>query len=240
MSAPEYSRSKESGKKFIADALKEHRRFRRVRLAITGRLYILATQEEAICTVEDISPGGASVRCELEQEPKGRAVIYFDMLGRFEGPIARAENGSFAISFFCSGQRRDRLADRLTLEINRHLLSGTDLSRFGRTKVATGSSTQFTRSTGEQVTCEIIDRSLSGISVRTKLKPALGEHILIGNRAGRIARHHHEGIGIEFLGSVPSAAPADIHRDPASGGPISAPTLEQDSAPAVVAMAERT
>ena len=34
------------------------------------------------------------------------------------------------------------------------------------------------------------------------MKPPVGEHVLIGNRAGRVARHHGNGIGIEFLGSL--------------------------------------
>jgi len=87
MSSSEDNKSKEAGQKVIARAQKERRRFRRVHVAITGRLYIPATQEEAICTVEDISPGDACLLCELREEPKGRAVIYLDTLGRFEGPI---------------------------------------------------------------------------------------------------------------------------------------------------------
>jgi len=209
MNAPEYRGNKEAGLKVIARALKERRRFRRVRLAITGRLYVPATQEEANCTVEDISPGGVSVCCELQQEPKGQVVIYFDKLGRFEGPIARTKSGAFSMRFSCSKQRRERLADRLTLELNRHLLTGADLRRFGRTKVPTSKSAQITRFCGERVDCEIIDLSPTGMSVRTQLKPPVGEHVLIGNRAGRIARHHPEGIGIEYLGSAPDAPPAN-------------------------------
>jgi hypothetical protein len=56
MSNSDESPAKEAGQKVIARALKERRRFRRVTVAVPGRLYIPATQEEAICTVEDISP----------------------------------------------------------------------------------------------------------------------------------------------------------------------------------------
>ena len=91
------STAKEAGQKVIERALKERRRFRRVHVAITGRLYIPATQEEALCTVEDISPGDACIQCELQEEPRGRAVIYLDTLGRFEGPVVRARNGGFVM-----------------------------------------------------------------------------------------------------------------------------------------------
>jgi hypothetical protein len=214
MTSPEDTHAREAGEKVIARALKERRRFRRVRVSVTGRLYIPATQEEAICTVLDISPGDACVLCELKNEPKGRAVIYLDTLGRFEGPIVRAKSGGFVMTFSCSLQKREKLADQLTLEMNRHLLSEADLRRFDRVEAAAGSYTHFTRSTGEQIRCEVLDLSLTGVSVRSELKPPVGEHILIGHRAGRVVRHHADGIGIEFLGlslasnsSEPSPAP---------------------------------
>jgi hypothetical protein len=198
----EESRGNEAGQKVIARALKERRRFRRVRVSIAGRLYIPATEEEAICTVEDISPGDASLLCELREEPKGRAVIYLDTLGRFEGPIVRTRRGAFIMTFTCSLQKREKLADLLMLEMNRHLLSDAELRGYERVDAGAGSFTHFLRSNGEQTRCEVMDLSLSGVSVRSDIKPPVGEHILIGHRAGRVARHHEAGIGIEFLGAA--------------------------------------
>mgnify|MGYP003336213204 CR=1 FL=1 len=58
--------------------------------------------------------------------------------------------------------------------------------RFDRVDAGAGNYTHFTRSTGEQIRCEVIDLSLTSVSVRTDLKPPVGEHILIGHPAGRI------------------------------------------------------
>ena len=239
MSSTEDSRAKEAGQKVIARAMKERRRFRRVHVAITGRLYIPATQEEAICTVDDISPGDACLTCDLKQDPKGRAVIYLDTLGRFEGPIVRTRRGGFVVTFSCSLQKREKLADQLTLEMNRHLLGEADLKGYDRVQPATGSFTHFTRSTGEQIRCEVLDLSLTSVSVRTEQKPPVGEHILIGHRAGRVARHHDEGIGIEFLGLSLAAASA------ADGAPAAAPKRQipaqqtRGAAPASAALGGR-
>ncbi len=195
------------GEIIIERATNERRRFRRVRVTLAGRLYIPANQEEAICTVDDISPGDAMLLCELKQEPKGRAVIYLDGLGRFEGPVVRAQDGGFVMTFSCSLQKREKLADHLTLELNRHLLDDSDLRKHDRVEAQSGSFTHFTRSTGDQVRCEVLDLSLTGVSVRSDVKPPIGEHILIGARAARVARHHSDGIGVEFLGAThqPSA-----------------------------------
>jgi hypothetical protein len=46
----------------------------------------------------------------------------------------------------------------------------------------------------------VLDLSVSGISVKTDVRPPIGEFVLIGQMAGRVARHHGEGIGIEFVG----------------------------------------
>ena len=201
----------QAGEAIIARALKERRRFRRVHLAVAGRLYVPATQEETVCTIEDISPGDAAVLCQLEQEPFGRVVIYLETMGRFEGPIVRRTKTGFVMAFSCSLQKRERLADQLTVELNRHLLSESDLRRYDRIEAASGSYTHFTRSSGEQIRCEVLDLSLTGVSVRCEKRPPVGEHILIGHRAGRVARHHSEGIGIEMFGLT--AAPASGERN---------------------------
>ena len=217
------------GQNVIERASKERRRFRRVKLAITGRLYIAATQEEALCTVENISPGDVSVLCQLKQEPRGRAVIYLESLGRFEGPIMRQSDGGLAMTFSCSLQKREKLADQLTLEVNRHLLKDSDLRRYDRVEAVSGSYTHFTRSSGEHIRCEVLDLSLSGVSVRTELRPPVGEHILIGHRAGRVARHHKDGIGVEFLGLALNVTETALSLNVT---PPSRPTLKRKSVPA--------
>lgn len=211
-----------AGEAVIARALKERRRFRRVHLSVAGRLFVPATQEETVCTIEDISPGDASVLCQLQQEPFGRAVIYLETMGRFEGPIIRRTKTGFVMAFSCSLQKRERLADQLTVELNRHLLSESDLRRYDRTEAASGSYTHFTRSNAEQVKCEVLDLSLTGVSVRCDVRPPVGEHILIGHRAGRIARHHSEGVGIEMFG-LGSGANAERNEMVAMAAPTSMP-----------------
>ena len=129
--------------------------------------------------------------------------------------MVRTKPGGFVMTFTCSAQKREKLADQLMLELNRHLLSEADLRRHDRVEAAAGSYTHFTRSTGEQIRCEVLDLSLTGVSVRTDSKPPVGEHILIGHRAGRVARHHTDGIGVEFLGLAVAQANT-LERQPQS------------------------
>jgi len=140
------------------------------------------------------------------------------------------------MTFSCSLQKREKLADQLTLEVNRHLLGDSDLRRYDRVEAVSGSYTHFTRSTGEQVRCEVLDLSLTGVSVRTEHRPPVGEQIRIGHRAGRVARHHADGMGVEFHGlSFAPGSETDTPQTPeltAPSRPISTKPASVKSAPA--------
>lgn len=112
----------------VEEALKEKRRFRRIRLNRSGKVYFPDTAEEAECRLENISVGGALVRCKFLRQPGGRAIVYLGELGQFEGRITALEKDAFSMTFTCSRQKQGKLADQLTVEINRHLLDGSALS----------------------------------------------------------------------------------------------------------------
>lgn len=184
----------------VEKAKAERRRFRRVKVDIGGRLFVPADNQEAKCTVVDLSPGGASIDCELPLEADTPVVVYIDGFGRFEGCVVKRLNdsGGFGVKFNCTQMKRERVAEQLTLFMNKTVVTEADLRRHDRTPAK--GFTRFTRSDGELVKCEVLDLSVSGVSVKTDIKPPLGEFVLIGQMAGRVARHHENGIGIEFVG----------------------------------------
>jgi hypothetical protein len=110
----------------LEETLQERRRFRRVYRPIPGRVYVPGTSEEATCTIEDISAGGAKVGCKLRRRPCGQVILYAGDLGRIEGHVVNASENGFTASFSISRKRRSRLVDQLTVELNRHLLNGAD------------------------------------------------------------------------------------------------------------------
>jgi len=184
----------------IARAKSDRRRFRRVRVDLPGKLFIPADGQEHACTVIDLSPGGASVACAAPTLVSGtQVVLYVNTFGRFEGSIVRRQDATAAVKFVSSVLKRERTTEQLILFMNRSLLSEADLRRDDRTP--TKGLTRFTRSDGQLVPCEVLDLSMSGISVKTDIRPPVGEFVLIGQLAGRVARHHEEGIGIEFVGN---------------------------------------
>jgi hypothetical protein len=187
----------------------EKRRFRRVTVDLPGRLFFPADEREERCTVADLSPGGAAVRTDLPAEVGASVVLYVDGFGRFEGHVARLDGYGFGIAFVSTSAKRDRTAEQLTLFLNKALSDESVLRRHERS--GKKGFAKFTRADGQIVSCEVMDISVGGVSLRTEIKPPIGEFVLIAQIAGRIARHHEHGVGIEFIGQDKSPSEAMAH-----------------------------
>jgi hypothetical protein len=182
----------------VASAGAERRRFRRVRVDLPGRLFIPADSREARCTVLDLSPGGAAVGCDIIPEAGTPVVLYIDGFGRFEGNVVRRDGEGFGLAFVCTSSKRERTAEQLILFLNKSLVDDSVLRRHERSHQK--GFAKFTRADGQVVHCEVSDISVSGVSLKTDIRPPIGEFVLIAQIAGRVARHHADGIGIEFVG----------------------------------------
>ena len=195
------------GEPVIAKARAERRRFRRVRLDLPGRLFTPADGQESRCQVLDLSPGGAAIGCPNAPAPGTQIVLYVDGFGRFEGQVARRDEAGFGVRFSCTAMKRERTAEQLTLFLNKSLVDETVLRRHERTNHK--GFAKFTRADGQVVHCEVMDISAGGVSLKTDVRPTVGEFVLIAQMAGRIARHHEHGIGVEFVGQEKAAQHAE-------------------------------
>jgi hypothetical protein len=192
-----------------ASAGVDRRRFRRVKVDLPGRLFIPADSQEARCTIIDLSPGGAAIGCETVPEQGTQVVLYVDNFGRFEGTVARRDGYGFGVAFTCTPSKRERTAEQLTLFMNKTLVDQSVMRRHERSSQK--GFAKFTRADGQIVHCEVMDISVGGVSLKTDIKPPIGEFVLIAQIAGRVARHHGDGVGIEFVGPDKQAHDAGHH-----------------------------
>ena len=127
-----------------------------------------------------------------------QVVLYVDGFGRFEGHVMRLDDSSFGVLFACTALKRERTAEQLTLFLNKDLVDESALRRHERTNQK--GFAKFTRADGQIVHGEVSDISVNGVTLKTDVRPGIGEFVLIAQIAGRVARHHTDGIGIEFIG----------------------------------------
>jgi hypothetical protein len=199
----------------IAKEKAERRRYLRVPVDLGGRLFVPRDGREGACRVVEMSPVGALVRTEIVPEAGTPVVLYIEGLGRFEADVARSDWDGFGASFHCSALKQDRVAEQLNAIANRSAPAeggpsgGSAMRRHER--VSTGGLAHFTCSNGQTFPCEVIDLSLSGVSLKTETKPHVGDTVTIGQMSGRVVRHHDTGIAVEF-GSPTDEKPEKTER----------------------------
>ena len=118
-------------------------------------------------------------------------------VGGLEGQGVRNFDGGFSMRFEITHHRREKLAAQLTWLINRDVLTGLDERRHDRIVPRNGMSSL---KIGETVVpCQVLDVSISGASIATESRPAIGQEVLLGKLRARVVRYHEQGIGLQFL-----------------------------------------
>ena len=148
------------------------------------------------CRTADMSPGDVRIHAPVLPNVGERVVIYLEGFGRVSGNVARRGDGEAAIIFDFSAHKREKLAEQLTIAINKNI--GIDEAL--RPPVNDGA--QFTRisfENGDAYQGEILDFSLTGVTVRTaKPPPFIGDWVRVGNIYGRVARLIEGGFAVDF------------------------------------------
>jgi hypothetical protein len=180
----------------IARIVPDRRRHKRVAVVLLGR-FMRATKDEYPCKLHDISVGGAAIISPVTVELGERIIAYFDHIGGIEGEVVRLFDSGFAIKLSATQYKREKLAAQLTWLLNRAELDGIEARRHERFKPKHSTST-LTLAEGFVMSCQLIDISLSGASIATTARPAIGSEIVVGKVRARVMRHHDQGISVQF------------------------------------------
>jgi PilZ domain len=174
----------------------DRRLHRRVEIALLGR-FMRANRQEYPCKLKDMSVGGAGIMSPVDVELEERIVVYFDELGGLEGAVARVFPGGFGMRLASTQHKREKIASQLTFLVNRPFL-GEFAERRHERIAPTNTPQSLTLADGIILSCHLLDISLSGASIATPARPALGTDVKLGKLSGKVMRHHGEGIGIQF------------------------------------------
>ncbi|TAK49377.1 MAG: PilZ domain-containing protein [Xanthobacteraceae bacterium] len=180
----------------LLPASQERRRFQRVKVDLLGR-YMLMDRREYPCQVVNMSPGGIALLAPEIGTLGERVVAYIDHIGRVEGVITRIIPNGFAMTIAATSRKRDKLAAQLTWLANRGILGLLEDRRHER-QVPRNPVSRLVLPNGLNLTCRIIDMSLSGAAIGTDQRPDVGTVVTIGKVAARVMRHLEDGFAVEF------------------------------------------
>lgn len=181
--------------------IRERRRFRRVPIEVNGRLLDPLGREHD-CRTADISPGDIRIAAPILPGVGDRVVLYLDGFGRVSGSVARhCGEGEAAVIFDFSAHKREKMAEQLTIAMNKQLF-GDALSEEPAKPIGAGRPDHMTRiefEDGQTCMGEILDFSLAGVTVRTgRAPPLIGAWVRIGSIHGRVARLIEGGFAVDF------------------------------------------
>ncbi len=151
----------------VAKARAERRRFRRVRVDLPGRLFTPAGRARgALLGGGPFAGRGGRSAPRSFPSPAPRVVLYVDGFGRFEGHVARRDGYGFGVAFACTPAKRERIAEQLTLFLNKALVDDSVLRRHERSSQK--GFAKFTRADGQVVNCEVMDISVAAYRSRPR------------------------------------------------------------------------
>ncbi|MBS0386506.1 MAG: PilZ domain-containing protein [Proteobacteria bacterium] len=175
----------------------ERRRFRRLPIAVTGRMLGAGGQEHD-CRTADMSPGDVRI-ITPDAPPVGQQVVlYLDGFGRVSGKVARkCGEGEVAVIFDFSAHKREKLAEQLTLAINQDLGIEQPAHRIVPREPAR--TVRIEHGAGDAYEGEVVDFSLTGVTIHTRrTAPPIGAWVRIGGVYGRVARMIEGGFAVDF------------------------------------------
>jgi hypothetical protein len=174
----------------------EQREFQRNIVDLPGNLIVPAEDISMPCQVLNLSGGGASIRCEDPPPLHTYVILWIGGFGRLEAVTQRFVDGELGLQFVIKEPKRQRLLSDIQNHIKSGMAGTPNLRRHAR--MPSISKVRITLAGGEELSCEVINVSTRGLSLRTGARPPVDNFVSIGGKYARVVRHHGEGVAVEF------------------------------------------
>jgi len=188
----------------IPAPIHDNRKYERIKLFLPGQLFNPLNEQSVECKVLNLSAGGAAVQCDAKFPAGVTLVLYIENFGRFEGKTIVHASGQLALEFAIGEGKRSRLKEMI-ISFAAEGVAGVTQAR-KHTRMPALISGSITRANGEHISCDVLDISLDGVSLRTSIRPKVGEIINLGRTRGRVIRHHKDGIAVQYVRETGRAA----------------------------------
>lgn len=152
------------------------------------------------CRTADMSPGDARIAAPILPNVGERVVLYLDGFGRVSGHVVRRGEQDMAVIFDFSAHKREKLAEQLTIAINKDIEIEAETRAVPRLiESGTASLARIQLENGAAYEGEVLDFSITGITLRTaRPAPPIGTWVRVGGTYGRVARLIENGFAVDF------------------------------------------
>ena len=152
------------------------------------------------CRTNRVSPYRMIVDVPVVGKVGDYLTSYFRDFGKLDGHISDAKPGSFLLELDVTHATRQKIANKLTWleEKQKNPDDVIDLRKAPRI-IPAKPHTTLTLADGAVHECFVIDMSIGGVAVSTKMELEVGTPLAIGACVGRVVRSFVSGVAVRFV-----------------------------------------
>jgi hypothetical protein len=173
----------------------DNRELLRVPVALEGMIFAGGSPQE--CQIMDLSAGGARLRRNSPIILAGELLLYIKGFGRFRAQVVRSGDTEVAVRFIVDNDAVQALLNGLANYVKGLASAQTKLRK--EVRIPTSIAAVCRMPDGAAISCEIIDASMGGMSIRIGERPSIGALVTLGRTKFRVVRHHSQGIAVQRL-----------------------------------------
>lgn len=149
------------------------------------------------CRTQSISSASVAVVAPVCGAEGEWLTAKFEGLGIIRGWIERRTPDGFVFRISATEEERRKLAARIEWLKGRALHKQSNKRQFRRFLVRDPKAT-MRLADGSLVGCFIVDLSCGGAAISGRIRPDVGDRVVLGSLPGRVVRHVNTGFAIQF------------------------------------------
>ena len=185
----------------------ERRAHPRFVVQLTG-LCSIAGGDDVPCVVRDLSVGGCALQCETATPLGSRVIAALPQIGLIDGRVVRTFGACFALALTARRLQRERVTNYLDWLVRRN----SEASFEARAHVRIVPFRRIVALTvgSEITTARIVDVSRSGVALTTTRAVAVGDAVVVGEKAATVVRPLKGGFAANFREELGLAFDASV------------------------------
>jgi hypothetical protein len=171
--------------------------------SVGGRYTFPKAQDATVfaCRTVSLAPATIVLQGPVTGSIGERVAMRLEHLGLLNGSVTQVLSGAFHVALIANAAEQSRIAAKINWLKKRNLRQADD-KRNG-VRFQPRNPRGHLRASDSVHECFIIDMSVSGVALSSRITPPVGTPVVIGNLEGMVIRHFEGGFGVRFAKSYP-------------------------------------